>query len=370
MMRSARPRPSASGRQAPAPALLIIAGAGTGKTATLAHRVAALVTAGVDPARILLLTFTRRAALEMTRRAECESSAETMRLPWSGTFHAVANRLLREFAMNLGLARDFSVLDRGDSADLLDLIRQERGLAASRRRFPRKDTCLAIYSRRVNGGRPLDEVLRDAFPWCEEWAHELAGLFRAYAERKQAEALLDYDDLLLYWHALMQEPQLAAGGRPALRPCARRRVPGRQSPAGRDRARIETWRIRNHRRRRRCAGDLLVPRGIGREHPRVSGALRSAGDRHRARVQLPLDPAGARCGERADRGSVPRLPEVAGRCTRRRRATAARDGRGRSRGRPTTSCSRCSAAARRARRSCARPCCSAVPITAIGSRSR
>jgi DNA helicase-2/ATP-dependent DNA helicase PcrA len=202
------------GSQVPVPALLIIAGAGTGKTATLAHRVAALVTAGVDPARILLLTFTRRAALEMTRRAESVFDG-TLRLPWSGTFHALANRLLREFAMNLGLACDFSVLDRGDSADLVDLIRQERGLAASRRRFPRKDTCLAIYSRRVNSGRTLDDVLHESFPWCEEWSHELAGLFRAYTERKQAEALLDYDDLLLYWHALMQEPRLAAevGGR-------------------------------------------------------------------------------------------------------------------------------------------------------------
>jgi len=197
------------GSEAPVPALLILAGAGTGKTATLAHRVAALVTAGVDPARILLLTFTRRAALEMTRRAEGILGG-AVRLPWSGTFHAIANRLLRDFALNLGLARDFSVLDRGDSADLMDLIRQERGLAASRRRFPRKDTCLAIYSRRVNGGLPLDDVLRETFPWCEEWTQELVGLFRAYAERKQAEALLDYDDLLLCWHALMQEPRLAA----------------------------------------------------------------------------------------------------------------------------------------------------------------
>jgi len=208
-LNDAQRRAATFGIGSQAPALLIIAGAGTGKTATLAHRVAALVAAGADPARILLLTFTRRAALEMTRRAESIFDG-TMRLPWSGTFHAVANRLLREFALNLGLARDFSVLDRGDSADLLDLIRQERGLSASRRRFPRKDTCLAIYSRRVNGGLPLDDVLRDAFPWCMEWTHELSGLFRAYAERKQAESLLDYDDLLLYWHALMQEPRLAA----------------------------------------------------------------------------------------------------------------------------------------------------------------
>jgi len=210
---------------AAAPALLVIAGAGTGKTATLAHRVAGLVLGGLDPARILLLTFTRRAALDMTRRAErivaevlrtrARSTPPAVRLPWSGTFHSVANRLLREFAVNLGLAPDFSVLDRGDSADLMDLLRHEQGLSTQRRRFPRKETCLAIYSYRVNSGRPLEDVLQQGFPWCGEWMRELSGLFLAYTERKQTHAVLDYDDLLLYWHALMQEPQLAAavGGR-------------------------------------------------------------------------------------------------------------------------------------------------------------
>jgi DNA helicase-2/ATP-dependent DNA helicase PcrA len=205
------------------PALLIIAGADR-KTATPA-RVAGSGEGGIDPARILLLTFTRRAALEMTRRAErivaeamrarSRSGPPAVRLPWSGTFHSVANRLLREFAVNLGLAPDFSVLDRGDSADLMDLLRHERGLSAQRRRFPRKETCLAIYSHRVSSGRPLEDVLRHGFPWCEEWLQELTGLFRAYTERKQSHAVLDYDDLLLYWHALMQEPRLAptVGGR-------------------------------------------------------------------------------------------------------------------------------------------------------------
>ena len=209
-----------------ATALLIIAGAGTGKTNTLAHRVAQLVIEGVDPARILLLTFTRRAAAEMTRRAERivaealhqgtgTGRSPAMRLPWSGTFHSIANRVLREYAQALGIAPDFSVLDRGDAADLIDLVRHERGLSAQKRRFPRKDTCLAIYSHRVNGGRALEEILREGFPWCEEWAEELRGLFREFVARKQANAALDYDDLLLYWHALMQEPGLAAevGGR-------------------------------------------------------------------------------------------------------------------------------------------------------------
>jgi ATP-dependent DNA helicase UvrD/PcrA len=200
-----------------APALLVIAGAGTGKTNTLAHRVAQLVIEGVDPARILLLTFTRRAALEMTRRAERivgealrQGMRTPVRLPWSGTFHSIANRLLREYAQALGIAPDFSVLDRGDAADLIDFLRHERGLSAQKRRFPKKDTCLAIYSHRVNGGRALEDVLRESFPWCEDREEELRGLFREFVDRKQANAALDYDDLLLYWHALMREPTLAA----------------------------------------------------------------------------------------------------------------------------------------------------------------
>ena len=133
--------------------LLVIAGAGTGKTMTLAHRVAHLVIEGVSPERVLLLTFTRRAAQEMTRRVENivrTSSRDAAMLPatglpWSGTFHSIANRLLRRFAHNLGLDPGFSVLDRGDSADVMDVVRHELKLTRTSRRFPKKDTCLAIY---------------------------------------------------------------------------------------------------------------------------------------------------------------------------------------------------------------------------------
>jgi DNA helicase-2/ATP-dependent DNA helicase PcrA len=203
-----------------APGLLVIAGAGTGKTSTLAHRVAHLVDAGVDPARILLLTFTRRAAAEMTRRAErivgaalaarYGGRAPQLRLPWAGTFHSVANRLLREYAPRLGLAGHFTVLDRGDAAELMDFVRHERGLAEGRRRFPRKDTCVAIHSHCVNSGQPLESVLEVHFPWCAERAGELRDLFRDYVARKLEHHALDYDDLLLCWHALMQDPALAA----------------------------------------------------------------------------------------------------------------------------------------------------------------
>jgi DNA helicase-2/ATP-dependent DNA helicase PcrA len=192
--------------------LLVIAGAGTGKTDTLAHRVAHLVRHGVSPQRILLLTFTRRAALEMTRRARriAGDTVGDARFAWSGTFHSVANRLLRQHAGRLSLDPGFSVLDRGDAADLLDLVRHEFGYSKTEKRFPRKDTCLAIYSHRVNTGRALRHTLDTMFPWCAQWEEELTRLFRGYVERKLASHALDYDDLLLYWDAIMADPALAA----------------------------------------------------------------------------------------------------------------------------------------------------------------
>ena len=204
-----RQREAACAGNAP---LLIVAGAGTGKTNTLAHRVAHLVLQGCPPERLLLLTFTRRAALEMTRRASriVAQVKKEVRLPWSGTFHSVANRLIRLNCKRLGLTESFSVLDRGDAADLMDVVRHERGLSKAEKRFPRKDTCLAIYSHRVNTQRPLAETLALMYPWCAEWEGELNDLFREYVERKIKNQSLDYDDLLLYWHAMMQDEGLAA----------------------------------------------------------------------------------------------------------------------------------------------------------------
>ena len=209
----------AGGRWTAGP-LLVIAGAGTGKTNALAHRVAHLVSNGVAPERVLLLTFSRRAAQEMIRRARIVASAArtggavdgtrlVKRLTWAGTFHSVANRLLRRYAGQIGLQAGFSVMDRGDSADLMDVARQESRLAAKEKRFPRKDTCHAIYSHSVNRRWPLERVLVEVFPWCAAWHDELPGLFRRYVEMKLAQQVLDFDDLLLYWHALMEDPALA-----------------------------------------------------------------------------------------------------------------------------------------------------------------
>jgi DNA helicase-2/ATP-dependent DNA helicase PcrA len=192
--------------------LLILAGAGTGKTNTLAHRVAHLLLAGAAPQRILLLTFSRRAAQEMTRRAQriVAEAVKQVRLPWSGTFHAVANRLIRQNARRVGLEPSFTILDRGDAADLVDVVRHDLGLSKTEKRFPRKDTCLATYSHRMNTQGRLADTLHTTFPWCAEWEEPLTCLFRSYTEKKLAIQALDYDDLLLYWRAMMEDAALAA----------------------------------------------------------------------------------------------------------------------------------------------------------------
>ncbi|OZI32940.1 ATP-dependent DNA helicase [Bordetella genomosp. 1] len=208
---------------APGQALLVIAGAGSGKTNTLAHRVAHLIRNGADPQRLLLLTFSRRAAQEMERRVggvlrklmRLGASQHAPSLPWAGTFHSVGARLLRDCAHRIGLAEAFTVHDRADAEDLMGMVRHELGLSATQNRFPLKGTCLSIYSRVINSQLPLGEVLAQAFPWCAQWEAELKRLFQAYMLAKQDQQILDYDDLLLYWAEMMQEPALAAdiGGR-------------------------------------------------------------------------------------------------------------------------------------------------------------
>ncbi|WP_135212931.1 ATP-dependent helicase [Vitreimonas flagellata] len=188
--------------------LLVIAGAGSGKTKTLSHRVAHLVANGADPSRILLLTFSRRAASEMIARVG-KMMAGDVRIPWAGTFHAIGARLLRELAPVIGLDPEFTIHDRTDSADLMGMVRQELGVATGAKRFPMKGTCLAIYSRVVNADETVSDALAAAFPWCREWEAELKTLFAAYVEAKQKQNVLDYDDLLWLWAEAMQEPALA-----------------------------------------------------------------------------------------------------------------------------------------------------------------
>lgn len=197
------------------PALRIAAGAGTGKTTTLAHRVAGLILAGVDPGRILLLTFTRRAAEELAARvaAICRhrlgSGVDATRLlPWSGTFHAVALRLVREYAPALGLDPAATILDRAEARDLLDELRRELGLADGGVRFPRKAVCLDICSYALNAGLPLGEVLRRRYPAFRAVEEGLRRLFDLYARRKAEWRLLDYEDLLVALAEMLAHPRL------------------------------------------------------------------------------------------------------------------------------------------------------------------
>ncbi|MFM9939781.1 MAG: ATP-dependent helicase [Hyphomicrobiaceae bacterium] len=193
--------------------LLVIAGAGTGKTSVLAHRVANLIVHGADPTRILLLTFTRLAAEEMKKRVAgivgATNKSTAVEVSWSGTFHAVANRLLRAHARRVGLDANFNILDRGDAADLMGLARKKLGYDKLRKRFPDKAACLEIYSYKVNSCRSLKEVLETRFPDDKPFRKKLRKLFVAYVAEKQRNNVLDYDDLLLYWAEILAVPKLA-----------------------------------------------------------------------------------------------------------------------------------------------------------------
>jgi DNA helicase-2/ATP-dependent DNA helicase PcrA len=197
--------------------LLVIAGAGTGKTNTIAHRVARLVKDGADPSRLLLLTFSRRAAAELETRVGrvvakllLGRSDAPIVLPWAGTFHSAGAKLLRLYAERIGLVPEFTIHDRGDSEDLMGVARAALAVDVTERRFPSAGACLAIYSRVVNAQSALCDVLAQTFPRWVEWETDLQRLFAAYVEAKQAQHILDFDDLLLYWEAMLADAALAA----------------------------------------------------------------------------------------------------------------------------------------------------------------
>jgi DNA helicase II / ATP-dependent DNA helicase PcrA len=192
--------------------LLVLAGAGSGKTGTLAHRVARLLRAGAHPERICLVTFSRRAAQELLRRAGRLSDSAAAGRVRGGTFHSVANRVLRLHGRRLGLDPGFSILDSGDVTELFGLIRSDLGMSGGgKRRAPRASTLAAIYDRVVNTGERLPAVLDRSFPWCAGEAEGIRAAFEAYTARKRERQLLDYDDLLLCWRALGAVPGLLPG---------------------------------------------------------------------------------------------------------------------------------------------------------------
>jgi DNA helicase-2/ATP-dependent DNA helicase PcrA len=184
--------------------LLVIAGAGSGKTKTLAARVAWLIQQGTPAERILLLTFTRRAAAEMLRRAGEITGQGMAGRVWGGTFHATANRLLRQYGRAVGLGSEFTVMDQADTADLMNLVRGDLGLGTGKRRFPQKSTLAGIYSRMVNSRAKLSDLVRKHYPWCHEELDGIRSVFQEYTQRKRRQNVLDYDDLLLFWHALLR----------------------------------------------------------------------------------------------------------------------------------------------------------------------
>ncbi len=182
--------------------LLIVAGAGTGKTKTLASRVVRLLDGGADPNSVLLLTFTRRAAAEMVGRVAAATDDRAASRVWGGTFHSTANRLLRNFGNAAGLPPGFTVLDQGDSTDLMGIVRTEEGFGERSKRFPKKETVANVYGRMVNSQAKLADVLETDYPWCADHADDLKTIFTAYTARKRRHQVLDYDDLLLFWRAL------------------------------------------------------------------------------------------------------------------------------------------------------------------------
>ena len=185
--------------------LVVVAGAGTGKTRALTARVACLLDRGAAAERILLLTFTRRAADEMVGRATRLARLSGDRRPQGGTFHAMAHRHIAAYAETLGLPKGFTVVDPADTCDLMDLMKPEHGLSGTAVRLPRSSTLVDIYSRCVNTGKTLHELLPVEYPWCEPHLEAIARLFRAFTARKRDTAVLDFDDLLLYWRALLSD---------------------------------------------------------------------------------------------------------------------------------------------------------------------
>jgi hypothetical protein len=304
--------------------ILVIAGAGSGKTRTLVYRVSRLIESGHDPSRILLLTFTNRAAREMLRRVESLLAVDMRRL-MGGTFHSVGNRLLRRFGGRLGLGQNFTILDPEDAREMLEAATSDKKIPTLERRFPKGDVLLDLYSYTINTGRPFTEVLAEHAPHFSEMEAEIVSVFQRYRERKRLGNACDYDDLLLMWKRLLDEvPEAAAQLHGVLRPHPRGRVPGHQPAPGGHRGRDGAGQEERHGRRRRRAGDLLLPRRLVREHPRVPEAL-PGGEDLPPDAQLPLDARDPGAGQRLDRAQR----EASSPRSSRPRATSGRSARGR-----------------------------------------
>ncbi len=191
----------------PGPAL-VLAGAGSGKTRTLTYRVAFLLEQGIPPERMLLLTFTNKAAREMMRRV-ADLLGQGLSELWGGTFHAIGNRILRQHAPRLGFQRDFTIMDREDARHLVATCVADSGIDIKSRRFPKPEVLGEIFSLALNTGQPAARVIDQQFPYFAEQTREITALWESYAERKRASNAMDFDDLLALWLKLLREHEEA-----------------------------------------------------------------------------------------------------------------------------------------------------------------
>jgi DNA helicase-2/ATP-dependent DNA helicase PcrA len=190
--------------------ILVIAGAGSGKTRVVTYRVARLIEAGVAPARIMLVTFTNRAAREMLGRVEALLGAEARRV-WGGTFHSIANRLLRRHAVSLGYENNYSILDSEDAKDLIEACVEEAAIDTKARRFPKGEVLREMFSFATNTDTPLEQIVASKYPHFEPLDQQIKRVDRLYQSRKLERNAMDYDDLLVNWKRLMAEkPEVAA----------------------------------------------------------------------------------------------------------------------------------------------------------------
>ena len=197
---------------APAGSALVIAGAGSGKTRAITYRVAYLVEHGVAPARVMLATFTNRAAREMLRRVEqlTGGHGDVARRVWGGTFHRIANLCLRRHAESIGYTSNFSILDVEDAKDFLSVCVDEAGVDTKARRFPKAEVLQDLISFATNTDQPISDVVPRRYPYFEPLTQQITRVDRLYMERKRERNVMDYDDLLLNWKRLLEEREEVA----------------------------------------------------------------------------------------------------------------------------------------------------------------
>src|SRR5687767_13943438 len=189
--------------------MLVIAGAGSGKTRALTYRVSRLIEDGVDPAEILLVTFTNKSAREMLSRVEQIVTNDTRRI-WGGTFHSIGNRLLRRHAETIGYRPNFTILDDEDAKEMMESSISSLGINTLEKRFPKGDVLLDIYSYVINTRTPLELHLEENFPHFAIYRDEMVNVFRRYKERKRNANAMDFDDLLVNWKLLLDDhPEVA-----------------------------------------------------------------------------------------------------------------------------------------------------------------